>query len=118
MPKAAQPDENTRNRAWAGGVEKNLMINIDGIHPVSAPQPVQPPDIVSIGPAIGPSGEISDIVDISAAAILAARLHEIPEVRTDLVARVKEEIAAGTYETEERLDVTVERLMEELLPEL
>ena len=94
------------------------MANIDGIHPVSAPRPVQPPDIVSASPAIGPSGEISDIVDISAAAILAARAHEIPEVRTTLVARIKEEIAAGTYETEERLDVTVERLMEELRPEL
>jgi anti-sigma28 factor (negative regulator of flagellin synthesis) len=44
------------------------------------------------------------------------QVHNIPEIRTDLVARVKAEIEAGTYETEERLQITVEKLMEELLP--
>lgn len=32
-------------------------------------------------------------------------------VRTELVERVRREIAEGTYETDEKLDVTVERLL-------
>ena len=58
----------------------------------------------------------NDVVEISEAAKLAVQVHNIPEIRTDLVARVKAEIEAGTYETEERLQITVEKLMEELLP--
>jgi hypothetical protein len=34
--------------------------------------------------------------------------------RADLVARVRREIAAGTYETPEKLDVALERLLERL----
>ena len=40
-------------------------------------------------------------------------MHTVPEVRVDLVARVRSEIEAGTYETQERIDLTVERLMDE-----
>jgi anti-sigma28 factor (negative regulator of flagellin synthesis) len=40
------------------------------------------------------------------------------KVREDLVARVKAEIEAGTYETEQRIERTVDRLCEELFPEL
>lgn len=37
-----------------------------------------------------------------------------PEIRWDLVQRVKAEIAAGTFETPERIEQTVQRLAEEL----
>ena len=60
---------------------------------------------------------VSDIVEISEVAKLAAKLREIPEIRTDLVEQVKAEIAAGTYETPERVDIAVERLMEEFFSE-
>jgi len=63
-------------------------------------------------------GDVSDVVEISTAAELAARIQEVPEVRAELVARVKREIEAGTYETSERIDAAVERLLDELFPEL
>ncbi len=47
---------------------------------------------------------------------LAARLRNDAPIRMDLVQRVKEEIAAGTYETPERIEQTVDKLMEELFP--
>jgi negative regulator of flagellin synthesis FlgM len=53
-------------------------------------------------------------VDISAAAQLASQLGEVPEIRHDLVARVKAAIAEGTYETPGKLDVAVERLLDEI----
>jgi len=42
------------------------------------------------------------------------KIRELPDVRKDLVARVKAEIAAGTYETPEKLDAAIERLLEDL----
>jgi hypothetical protein len=39
-----------------------------------------------------------------------------PEIRWDLVRRVKAEIAAGTYETPERIDATARRLAKVLFP--
>ncbi len=37
-----------------------------------------------------------------------------PEIRWDLVKRVKAQIASGTFETPERIERTVERLAEDL----
>ena len=95
------------------------MINrIHGIPPAAAPNGVDPVQPVQANPATnGPVG-ISDIVELSAAAQLVAKVHQLPDIRTELVERVKAEIAAGTYETPERLEVAVSRLMDELLGEL
>ena len=45
---------------------------------------------------------------------LAARLRELPPARMELIRRVRREIAAGTYETPQRLEKTAEKLAEEL----
>ena len=60
--------------------------------------------------------DIQDSVQISEVARLAAKVFELPEVRTELVERVKAEIEAGTFETPERIDATVDRILEDLLP--
>lgn len=70
--------------------------------------------VVSSAPPVA-TGGVSDVVEISTAAALAAKVHEIPDVRADLVARVKQEIKAGAYETPEKIDITVERLLDDLL---
>ncbi len=46
----------------------------------------------------------------------AARVPENGEIRWELVARIRAEIATGTFETPERIEATVEALMEELAP--
>lgn len=50
---------------------------------------------------------------------LAARLGEmvkdLPAVREDLVERIRQEIADGTYETQQRLEAAAGRLADELL---
>jgi negative regulator of flagellin synthesis FlgM len=53
-------------------------------------------------------------VEISNAAKLAARVDQIPEVRTELVERVRAEIAAGTYETSEKIEIAANKLLDEL----
>jgi hypothetical protein len=59
----------------------------------------------------------SDPAEKATAAKLAVKARQVPEIRWDLVARVMAEIEAGTYETEERIETTVDRLVEELFPD-
>ena len=56
----------------------------------------------------------SDQLDISPAAEAAAQAAEGGDIRADLVARVRSEIAAGTYETAEKLDSALDGLLNEL----
>lgn len=42
------------------------------------------------------------------------RLRELPPVRLAKVLKVREEIAKGSYETEEKWRVAIDRLLEEL----
>ena len=94
------------------------MTNVNGIQPVFSPKAVESTDAVAAtSPKVG-FERITDVVDISTASILAAKARELPPVRSDLVAKVRSEIAEGTYETQERLDATVDRLMEELFPQM
>lgn len=86
---------------------------VNGVNPPIPPQSVEPvTTVVRDGgsAALPPTG---DVVEISTVARLAAQIHNVPEVRAELVARVRAEIQAGTYETQERIDSTVERLMGE-----
>jgi len=94
------------------------MNNVNGVNPLWAPKPIEPTHAaVPNTPAGAPEG-VSDVVEVSTASALAAKVQQIPEIRADLVARVRQEIEAGTYETPERIDIAVERLLEDLLPEL
>ena len=56
----------------------------------------------------------TDQVDISAAGEAAALAGESSDFRADLVARIRSEIASGTYETAKKLDVAVDRLLDEM----
>ncbi len=67
-------------------------------------------DVPRPGSATRLSGE-----DLALLTQWAQKACQLPAVREDLVRRVKAEIAAGTYETPERLEMTVQRLMEDLL---
>ena len=94
------------------------MNDIHGIQPPAAPRPIQPTEAVAKSGAPSEPVEVPDTVEISAAARLAAKVQEIPEIRIELVERIKAEIAAGTYESPEKLEIAVNKLMEELLSNL
>ena len=55
-----------------------------------------------------------DQIDISPEAELVSRVGEIPDMRTDRVDEIRAQIEAGTYETDEKLDVAVGRLLDEI----
>jgi flagellar biosynthesis anti-sigma factor FlgM len=60
-------------------------------------------------------GPQADRVELSDRARFLDRLRQFPEVRMDRIERVRQAIAEGTYETEEKLEVAIDRLVEELI---
>ncbi len=90
------------------------MVNVNGVQPPTAPKVIEPASAVRPQSQAIETTNVSDTVEISTVAKLAAKVQQLPEVRTELVARVKAEIEAGTYETPEKIDITVDRLMDEL----
>ena len=56
----------------------------------------------------------SDRLDISEAGQMAGRLAEIPDIRADRVADIRAALANGTYEALDKLDVAVDRLLDEI----
>jgi len=67
------------------------------------PQPAEPASVRG-----------QDKVELSDRAQLLSKLHDLPDVRSDLVDRIKAEIAAETYETPDKIDTALERLLEDL----
>ena len=65
-------------------------------------------------PFAAPPIRRQDSVEVSEAARLLAKLAELPDVRQDLVDRVKAEIEAGSYETTKKLETAIESLAEDL----
>ncbi|MBK7406484.1 MAG: flagellar biosynthesis anti-sigma factor FlgM [Phycisphaerales bacterium] len=55
-------------------------------------------------------------MEVSDLAQSLARLNQEPPVRQDLIDRVRAEIDAGTYDTPERVDGAVSRMLEEIDP--
>ena len=57
---------------------------------------------------------MGDEVEISEMGRLLDELSQLPEIRHEKVAEIRSRIEAQTYETPEKLEVTVERLLKEL----
>ncbi len=91
------------------------MSNISGINPAQGTSPIQPsstPRASASDSSAGP--QPPDTVEISQQARIAAKLASIPDVRGDLVSRVKGEIKAGTYDTPDKMDEALKNLLAEL----
>ena len=55
-----------------------------------------------------------DQLDISQEAELVSRVREVPDIRADRVAEIRAAIESGTYETTDKLDIALDRLLEEI----
>jgi len=60
------------------------------------------------------SARPTDQAEFSNNARLLSLLNDLPEVREDLVARVRGEIEDGTYETPDKIDALLDSLAEDL----
>lgn len=68
----------------------------------------------SARPDRGDAPAPGDRVEISELALFLSKLAELPEDRARKVVEVRSEIARGAYETPEKLNVALDRLLEEL----
>ena len=93
------------------------MADVFGIHPSSAADGISSADRLRPKAPATEALAVGDTVEISEAGKLAAKIHDIPLVRMDIVERVKAQIAAGTYETPKRIETTVDRLVEDFFSE-
>ena len=91
-------------------MEVNGPSHIHGPQPINAPHKLRHP--TELPPAGGLSG--TDEVQISEQARLLEKVSQIPEVRQERIDQIRAEIAGGTYETDEKLDIALDRLLDEI----
>lgn len=83
---------------------------VHGAQPINAPHRAY--NSQPSAPAASSRG--ADELDISPQADMASRVREMPDIRADKVANIKAQIANGTYETDEKLDIALSRLFDEI----
>ena len=88
----------------------NGPAHIHGAQPINAPHRTAP----SQASSASDTHTTVDQLDISHEADLASRVHDLPEIRADKVAEIRAQIAAGVYETDDKLDTAVSRLLDEI----
>ena len=124
MPNATPRDDEVDFQGWntASREETNLM-HVYGPTHLHGPQSVTAPHHARVLRESSSSGRSSagdelNISDAGSKAAEAARLvdqaRQIPEIRQDRVDQIRAQIAAGSYETQQKFDVAVERLLDEL----
>ena len=85
-------------------------VHVHGPQSINAPHHVRPAQ----APVSSDKSTAVDQVDISHEADLVSRVREVPEIRTERVAQIKAAIEAGEYETSEKLDIALDRLLDEI----
>lgn len=91
-------------------------MQIQGTTHVHGPQSINAPHRAQAPQPAAPSSNATgaDQLDISREADMVSRARELPEVRTDRVADIRAQIQAGTYETPDKLDAALGRLLDEM----
>ena len=83
--------------------------HIHAAQPLRAPH--RPPAPAEAGP---PQPYGVDELDISSQADLVSQVRDLPEIRADRVAQIRAQIQAGTYESADKLDKALDRLLDEI----
>ena len=84
--------------------------HVHGAQPLSAPHTSR---VAQTSPSDGAS-PIQDELNISDAARAVDQVGQVPDMRMDRVQQIRTQIAQGTYETPEKLDVALGRLLDEI----
>lgn len=84
--------------------------NLHGAQALQGPHRTQP--VHAAPPAEAWLGV--DEVEISPEAAMVSQLRDLPDIRADRVAEIRAQIASGVYETDDKLDIALGRLLDEL----
>lgn len=91
-------------------------MQINGPSHVHGSQAINAPHRASSAQPADQSNSIfgMDQLDISHEADMVSQVSDLPDIRSDRVAEIRAAIASGVYETPEKLDVAVDRLLDEI----
>jgi len=84
--------------------------HVHAAQPLAAPHRTAPAQATSS--PYGASGV--DQLDISPQADFVAQARELPDIREDRVAAIREQIRSGAYETADKMDIALSRLLDEI----
>jgi len=94
-------------------------MEVNSIGPISSSQPVRP---VAQSATPSPAAEArptspTDELELTSVNPAASEVDLQSEFQTQRIAQIQQQIADGTYETPEKLDIAVDRMLESLLAE-
>lgn len=91
-------------------------MNIQHTGGVQGPQPIQPNRPVTPKTQVEAAARTqrTDRAEISEQARLLGKLRDVPPLRQEKIDAIRQQIDDGTYETEDKLQVAIERLLEDL----
>lgn len=91
-------------------------MQIQGPSHLHGAQPINAPHRAAQAAPNGGTRSLTEVdqLDISREADLVSRVQGLPDIRTDRVAELRAQIASGTYETDAKLDVALDRLLDEI----
>lgn len=80
------------------------------------PQPISSPHSARINEptTTSPAGQIQDELHISDAGRLIEQTGQMPDIRWDRVNQIRAQIADGTYETDNKMQIAIGRLLDEI----
>jgi len=90
----------------------NGLTQLHGTQSINAPHFNRPS--APAAPAGVSSVNTTDELQLSPAAQMASKLSEIPDIRWDRVNAIKTAIANGSYMSDDKMNVAVERLLDEI----
>lgn len=78
-------------------------------------QPIRAPHSLRLHqPQPSTSSSVGDELTLSDTAQLVDRVRDLPDIRTERVAQIRAQIAAGTYENDAKLNGALEHLLDEI----
>ena len=91
-------------------------MQIFGPSRVHGAQPINPPHRTQPAQPASDNHNVmgADQLDISQEAELLSRVHDAPDIRQEKVDQIRAQIDAGVYESDDKLDIAVERLLDEI----
>ncbi len=84
--------------------------HLHGAQSISSPHAAR----ISKPAAPASSAPIQDELQLSDGAQFVQMAHEVPDIRQDRVNQIRAQIAEGTYETDEKLQIALGRLLDEI----
>jgi negative regulator of flagellin synthesis FlgM len=92
-------------------------MNIQGVSQLHGAQGINAPHFNRTSAPSTPGASpvnTTDELQLSPAAQMASKLSEIPDIRWDRVNSIKTAIAQGTYMTDDKMNVALDRLLDEI----